>query len=143
MPKKDYKIIEKAPDMVNEDAAVYEVMNVLRRGISFSTFLHIAKESFLDMHEWAKILHLDTRTLQRYKTSNLTFAPLQSEKILEIKFLNKLGADIFGDTDRFYVWLSADNISLGNIKPKDLLDNAFGIAVVRDELLKIQYGVLA
>ena len=140
---KEYPIEDEPLSMVSEDAAVYGVMDVLRRGISFSAFLQIVKDSLLDMHEWAQILHLDTRTLQRYKTSNLTFAPLQSEKILEIKLLNDLGARVFGDVDSFDTWLRTKSVSLGGTPPKDLLDNSFGITLVKDELLRIQYGVLA
>jgi putative toxin-antitoxin system antitoxin component (TIGR02293 family) len=95
------------------------------------------------MQEWARILHLDARTLQRYRVGNLTFAPLQSEKILEIKILNKMGIGIFGDAQRFDAWLDAPNIALGGTRPKDLLDNAFGIALIKDDLIRIQYGVLA
>ena len=143
MSKKEYKIVETDLTIVSEDADVYEVMSILRTGISFSAFLQTVKESFLDMKEWSKILHIDSRTLQRYKVSNLTFAPLQSEKILEISILHRLGKGIFGDKDKFNKWLRADNISLGNIKPVDMLDNTFGIALVRDELYRIQYGILA
>ena len=140
---KQYIQTESLPDILHEDAGVYEVMSVLRRGITFSDFLQIVHESLLTMQEWAEILHVDARTLQRYRVSNLTFAPLQSEKILEIKILNKLGVETFGDVVRFDTWLNANNISLGGVRPKDLLDNAFGIALIKDELLRIQYGVLA
>ena len=140
---KQYKETESLPDILHEDAGVYEVMSVLRRGITFSDFLQIVHESLLTMQEWAEILHVDARTLQRYRVGNLTFAPLQSEKILEIKILNKLGAETFGDAVRFDTWLNAKNISLGGVRPKDLLDNAFGIALIKDELMRIQYGILA
>ena len=135
---KQYKETESLPDILHEDAGVYEVMSVLRRGITFSDFLQIVHESLLTMQEWAEILHVDARTLQRYRVGNLTFAPLQSEKILEIKILNKLGAETFGDAVRFDTWLNAKNISLGGVRPKDLLDNAFGIALIKDELIRIQ-----
>jgi putative toxin-antitoxin system antitoxin component (TIGR02293 family) len=140
---KPYKETDPIASTVNEDAGVYEFMNVLRRGITFSDFLQIVHESLLTMHEWAQILHVDARTLQRYRTANLTFAPLQSEKILEIKILNKLGADVFGGMERFDSWLNTENISLGGVRPKGLLDNAFGIALIKDELIRIQYGILA
>jgi putative toxin-antitoxin system antitoxin component (TIGR02293 family) len=140
---KQYKVSESIPDILHEEAGIYEVMTVLRRGITFGDFLNIVKESLLNMQEWAQILHLDARTLQRYRVGNLTFAPLQSEKILEIKILNKLGAEIFGDLHRFDIWLNSKNIALGGARPKDLLDNAFGIALIKDELIRIQYGVLA
>jgi putative toxin-antitoxin system antitoxin component (TIGR02293 family) len=144
MSKKEYKILEdESLPILNDDAGAYEAIDILRRGISFTEFLSMMRDSIFNMHDWAKILHIDARTLQRYKVSNLTFAPLQSEKILEIKLLSKLGEVVFDDSNHFNSWLDAECLALGGSKPKDLLDNSFGIALVRDELRKIQYGVLA
>jgi uncharacterized protein (DUF2384 family) len=50
---------------------------------------------------------------------------------------------VFGDKERFNVWLNATNIALGNVKPKDLLDNTFGISLLKDELGRIEHGILA
>ncbi|WP_217452298.1 antitoxin Xre/MbcA/ParS toxin-binding domain-containing protein [Mucilaginibacter humi] len=35
------------------------------------------------------------------------------------------------------------SIPLGNVKPKDLLDTAFGINSIYDELGRIEHGILA
>ncbi len=56
--------------------------------------------------------------------------------------LNK-GIEVFGSSDNFISWLNSVNIALGSIKPIELLDNSFGINLVTDELMKIEYGVLA
>lgn len=67
------------------------------------------------------------------------------EKIME-KELNSLyqyGIEVFGNEDKFSAWLATKNPTLGNIKPKELLDDDAGINLLKDELTRIEYGVLA
>ncbi|MDN5292625.1 MAG: hypothetical protein PWQ06_2864, partial [Anaerophaga sp.] len=50
---------------------------------------------------------------------------------------------VFGSTSNFLTWINSKSIPLGGVKPIDLLDNSFGINMVKDELIKIEHGVLA
>lgn len=81
--------------------------------------------------------------MQRYKREKRTFDSLQSEKILEIALLFKQGIEVFGNVEKFSLWLQTDNLALGKLKPKTLIDNSFGIHLLKDELTRIEYGVLA
>ena len=81
--------------------------------------------------------------MQRYKKEGLSFETLQSERILDIALLQRKGIEVFGNTDNFFTWLKSINISLGGIKPLELLDNSFGIGLLKDELLRIEHGILA
>ena len=53
------------------------------------------------------------------------------------------GLEVFGDTDKFDIWLESKNIALGGKRPKNLLDNTFGVNLIKDELTRIEHGVLA
>jgi putative toxin-antitoxin system antitoxin component (TIGR02293 family) len=53
------------------------------------------------------------------------------------------GIEVFGGQERFNTWLTTKNTALGGIKPKDLLDSSFGIQMLKDELTRIEHGVLA
>jgi uncharacterized protein (DUF2384 family) len=46
------------------------------------------------------ILHLNERSLQRYKQQKQTFDPLQSEKIIQVIFLFKKGIEVFGSKEK-------------------------------------------
>ncbi len=122
---------------------ISSLINTVREGIRFNVFMNLVKKSPFNISEWSSFLHLSERTMQRYKKEDKTFEPIQSEKILEITLLYKKGVEVFGDNERFDSWLNANNIALGNIKPKDLLDNTFGISLLRDEIGRIEYGILA
>ncbi len=123
--------------------SISSVINTVRRGVGFEAFLNLVKKSPFNIAEWSVFLHLSERTMQRYKKESKTFEPIHSEKILEIALLYQKGVEVFGNNERFDTWLTSNNIALGNVKPRDLLDNTFGISLIKDELGRIEYGVLA
>ena len=126
-----------------DDKDVLLIINRIRQGIEYSLFISIANKSPLSMQEWSNFLHISERTLQRYKKEKRTFDTLQSERILQIVLLIGLGIDVFGTEEKFNNWLETENLALGKINPKELLDNAFGISLLKDELNRIGHGVLA
>jgi len=67
----------------------------------------------------------------------------QSEKIIEIVELNNIGLDVFGDMEKFKLWLETPNFSLGNLKPLELLKDSYGKELVISELTNINYGILS
>jgi putative toxin-antitoxin system antitoxin component (TIGR02293 family) len=126
-----------------DDRNMLSIIDMVRKGVRYTHFLQIVKSSPFKIQEWSSFLHLSERTMQRYETENKVFDPIQSEKIVQITMLNKYGIEVFGNKENFNVWLQSTNIALGGILPKELLDNNFGIELVKDELSKIEHGVLA
>lgn len=142
MKTKEYKTEEETPNTLNEPDAVY-LIDTMRKGIAYNTFNKIAEASPFGLDEWSAFLHLSERTMQRYKKEKKAFDPIHSEKILEINLLFNKGTAVFGDVTKFNIWLNSNNVALGNIKPKELLDSTFGINLLRDELTHIEHGILA
>lgn len=126
-----------------DDSNVLMLIETVRNGLDYSFFSDFNEHAPFTMQEWSEFLHLSPRTLQRYKKENKPFDPIYSDRILEIMMLYKLGVDVFGDKDKFHSWLDSSNIALGGVLPRSLMDNAFGIKMVKDELNRIEHGVLA
>ena len=126
-----------------DDRDVFMLIGTVREWIKYGLFQHIADKSPFSTTEWSNFLHLSERTFQRYKKDRRTFDPLHSEKILEITLVYNKGVEVFGDKANFDAWLSAKNVALVGIKPKELLDSSFGIGLLKDELTRIEHGVLA
>lgn len=142
-------------DKVEEPAVAYRRMDAsgannrtmfirwVRDGLRYSSFIDFVQELPFSLDEWSKILNISGRSLQRYKKENKRFDTLQSEKILQIVLLFSRGTEVFGSAQNFNIWLSTKSVALGNILPKELLDNAFGISILEEELIRIEQGVLA
>lgn len=126
-----------------DDSNAYSLINAIKQGINFSFFERLAKNIPFTIREWSAFLHLSERSLQRYKKEKGKFNAVTSEKIIEITMLNKYGIEVFGDQDKFNTWLKTKNVALGSIKPKELLDSSFGIQILKDELTRIEQGILA
>ncbi|MEM1119194.1 MAG: antitoxin Xre/MbcA/ParS toxin-binding domain-containing protein [Bacteroidota bacterium] len=118
-----------------------ELINLTRKGIAYSMFSSIATASPFSMKEWSNFLHVSERTLQRYNKSEKLFEPRHTERILEIAQIQKKGTEVFESSDTFNQWLNIENLALGGIKPKELLDNSFGIQLLNDELGRIEHGI--
>ena len=126
-----------------DDIKALSLVEMVRNGVRFDAFDTFANKSPFSLNEWSCYLHISERTMQRYKSEKRTFDPLQSEKIIEITLFYKKGVEVFGSAEKFDAWLETDSLVLGGIKPKMLLDNTFGINILKDELTAIEYGILA
>ncbi|MCF8337400.1 MAG: DUF2384 domain-containing protein [Bacteroidales bacterium] len=126
-----------------DDKTIYSLINKMKEGLDYSFLTSLVRKSTLTMKEWAEILHISERTLQRYKKENRTFDAQLSEKLVQIALLFKLGIEVFGNEENFNSWMEQESMALGNSKPKKLLDNSFGIQLLKDELTRIEHGIMA
>jgi putative toxin-antitoxin system antitoxin component (TIGR02293 family) len=126
-----------------DDRDVLSLIQAVRKGIKYAFFTKITEKSPFTLPEWAQFLHLTNRTMQRYKSEDKTFDAIYAEKIVEITMLYKYGVEVFGNEQKLNIWLETDSIVLGGVKPKSLLDSVFGINLIKDELTRIEHGILA
>jgi putative toxin-antitoxin system antitoxin component (TIGR02293 family) len=122
---------------------INDLVEAVRDGVSYNYFASIAKKTPFTLEEWSNFLHLSERTFQRYRKERRSFDPNHSEKILEIGMLYNKGLEVFGDKENFDTWLDTKSVALGGVTPKSFLDSSFGIQLIRDELTRVEHGVLA
>lgn len=116
---------------------------VIKEGIPYSLFDLIRHLTPFTETDWANLLDLSTKSLQRYKQSSKLFKPIQSEKIIEMAEVTSVGLDVFGDMEKFKLWLDTPSFSLGNLKPLELLRDSYGKEMVISELTRLNHGILA
>ena len=122
---------------------LFQLIKATREGVDFDTFEHLTGQIPLGLSDWSRMLNVSERTMQRYKRDKKRFDAIHSDRLLTILMLFNSGADVFGELNDFMTWVSSINVSMGGVKPINLLDNSFGINMVKDELIKIEHGVLA
>jgi putative toxin-antitoxin system antitoxin component (TIGR02293 family) len=125
------------------DQDLYNLINTLREGIKFTSFLILLNQLPFNLSQWSGFLCLSDRTMQRYQKEGKKFDQSSSEKILEILLLYRYGVQVFMDKEKFNTWLVTHNVALAGKKPITFLDNTFGINLIKDELFRIEQGLLA
>jgi putative toxin-antitoxin system antitoxin component (TIGR02293 family) len=119
------------------------IVVVIRMGIPYSLFNLIQHYTPFTENDWASLLDISTKSLQRYKQASKSFGPLQSEKIIEMAEVTKIGLDVFGEMEKFRGWLNTPSFALGGLEPMELLKDSYGKEMVIGELIRIDHGVFA
>lgn len=91
--------------------------------------------------EWANMLHLSERTLQRYAKNNSSFEGIYTDRILLLQEMIELGLETFVDADAFYRWLKKEKTVLGQTLNFGSLYSDRGIQEAIDQISRIQHGV--
>lgn len=91
--------------------------------------------------EWAGMLHLSERTLQRYAKNNSSFEGIYTDRILLLQEMIELGLETFVDAATFYKWLKKEKPVMGQTLNFESLYSDRGIQEMIDQISRIQYGV--
>ena len=113
------------------------------KDFTYNNFKKVADKVPFTQAEWANILHVSERTLQRYSKDNHSFAPINAERIVLIEKVLQQAKITFGNTDKFYDWIKRNPYMLeGNLSVQSL-STFEGIQNVLIQLGRIQHGVFA
>jgi putative toxin-antitoxin system antitoxin component (TIGR02293 family) len=115
----------------------------LVKDFTYNEFKKIADKAPFTQAEWAAILHVSERTLQRYAKNNGSFAPINAERALQLAKIIKEGIATFGNAALFYNWIKRKPYMLeGNLSFASLTTTD-GIQKVLTQLGRIQHGIFA
>ena len=143
------KILPSAiPNRIVEDFAVPYVpapkqASPLVAEFTYRKFKKIADKVPFTQSEWAGILHLSERTLQRYAKNNGSFEGIYTDRILQLQELIDIGLTTFTSPDYFYQWLKKDKLVMGQVLNFQSLASARGIQETIHQLARIQQGIYA
>lgn len=130
---------------LNEPAVQYiPFKNIpLVKDFTFAEFKKTADKTPFTLAEWAAILHVSERTLQRYAKNNGTFAPINAERFHQINDVLNKGKKVFGKTSLFYEWLHSNPPMLEGELSFVSLTNYDGIQKILTQLGRIEHGILS
>ena len=128
---------------VEEPLAEYRSVKIIPaiQDFSYKKFEKIANKVPFTQKEWAAILHLSEKTLQRYSKDNKNFEGIYVDRILQIEELIVLGLEAFSDANAFYDWLKKDKPVLGELLTFDSLKSTYGIGLLRNQVGRILHTV--
>lgn len=125
------------------EAPSHTLYNITKAGLHFKMFEEIIEQSLFTIADFALFTHVSEKTIQRRLQNKANFTSAETEKILQIYQISSRGEEVFGHKHKFKEWLNRENYALGGEKPRNLLENAFGIQLVMDELGRIEHGIFA
>jgi putative toxin-antitoxin system antitoxin component (TIGR02293 family) len=126
-------------------AAYYRTVKITNtaKNFTYNDFKKIADKVPFTQAEWASILHVSERTLQRYAKNNGAFASINSERALQLAKIIKEGIDTFGNANLFYNWIKRKPYMLEGTLSFESLTTNDGIQKVFIQLGRIQHGIFA
>ncbi len=128
------RIVLEEPVSAYEQTSHYELA---AHAISKKYIKRVMSLSHLTVSDLIGIIPVSLDTYKRKSEFN----PAVTEKILEVEEVYLRGLEAFGES--FHKWMDTENVSLGGIRPKQLLTNSFGIRMLLDEIGRLEHGVLA
>ncbi|HSV09558.1 MAG TPA: antitoxin Xre-like helix-turn-helix domain-containing protein [Hanamia sp.] len=142
---KKYKEDEEKPMMAEEPMAVYETRKRIPfiKEFTFNDFKKISEKVDFTQKEWADILHISERTLQRYAHGEGSFNSGAVDRILQINKVFDRGNEVFGGYDRFNRWLRDNPYMLEGRLSIHSLASFEGINNIVTQIGRIEHGILA
>lgn len=134
---KKHKAIKTILEEPSDQYISHDYYNMAYYTISKNYIKKVLKRANLTVPELINILPISIDTYKR----KVEFNPSVTEKILEIEEVYTKGLAAFGES--FYKWMDTINPGLGNIHPKQLLNNSFGIRILLDEIGRMEHGIFA
>lgn len=135
--------VTKAEESTPVYRSVKAIPQVKVKDFTYNEFKKIADKTPFTQAEWASILHVSERTLQRYAKNNSTFAPINAERALQIDKVLKEAKITFGKIENFYNWLKRSPYMLEGNLSLESLSSYSGIEKVLTQLVRIQHGLFA
>jgi putative toxin-antitoxin system antitoxin component (TIGR02293 family) len=117
-----------------------ELLKLIKTGITKNVLQKMMDTLDIHIEDMADLLHTTDRTLRRYENDTILNTE-QSERVLELAKLYSFGKEVFGNLDKFKLWMNDKILALGNNTPKEFLDTSLGIQMLTQILGRIQYGV--
>jgi putative toxin-antitoxin system antitoxin component (TIGR02293 family) len=109
--------------------------------LSSDAFVKLSGILGFSQAEWASILHISDRTLQRNLKDAKSFGGLQAELLHYLKKLTDTGLQLFENEQSFVQWLRTPKNVLGQQLGFESLQSITGIRLLQQELGRIAYGV--
>jgi putative toxin-antitoxin system antitoxin component (TIGR02293 family) len=128
-----------------EPAPVYRSIKIIPslKDFTYNEFKKNADKTPFTQAEWAAMLHVSERTLQRYAKNNGTFSFINAERFQQIMNVVERGKKVFGKTEYFYEWLNSNPPTLeGNLSVVSLTTYD-GIQKILTQVGRIEHGILA
>ncbi|UKJ06986.1 antitoxin Xre-like helix-turn-helix domain-containing protein [Solitalea lacus] len=150
------KSVYKLPDDINPSSIVEDALmpyqsllgnphaqlRVIREGLPAKALSDIISLSGASQIDIAHMLRMSEKTLRSYIKDSKVLDMGVTEHLIQLFELFDKGIEAIGNLDEFKKWLNSMSVGLA-AKPITLLDTLTGIELIKEELIRIEFGALA
>ncbi|WP_221390578.1 hypothetical protein [Dyadobacter sp. NIV53] len=108
---------------------------------TIESFQKLSQKLLFTQLEWADILHISDRTLQRYLKENKPFEGLFAEHLYQLDNMSDLGLIVFSNAKNLEEWLRKPKNVLGKVLDFSTLQSFWGVKLIGNELGRMEHGV--
>ncbi|MEO8854995.1 MAG: antitoxin Xre-like helix-turn-helix domain-containing protein [Ginsengibacter sp.] len=143
--EKKYPDYDFKPTSAEEPVAYYGIQSNFKivKDFTYNDYKRLATKVDFTQKEWADILHISERTLQRYANDNGSFNSGVVDRIFQIKKVLERGEEVFGSYEKFNLWLRGNPYMLEGQLSLHSLSSFDGINSVLTQLGRIEHGIFA
>lgn len=140
-------LMVKITDIINTKSrkidirSTYDYVKLSRAGLTSNELRKILKYTGITAKKMASILSISERQISRYENEKILKKDM-SAQLIQIANLYIRGYKLFEEEGKFQGWMKSEIRGLAYEKPIDLLDTAFGIELVYDELGRLEHGII-
>jgi putative toxin-antitoxin system antitoxin component (TIGR02293 family) len=140
-----YKTAHKTTKAEEPEAVFSKTVKLIPsvKNFTYSEFKKIADKTPFTQAEWAAMLMISERTLQRYAKNNGSFAPINAERFVHIGQVLSKAKNVFGSIEAFYEWIHSKPPMLESELSFASLTSFEGIQKVLTQIGRIEHGILS
>ena len=136
-----YQLPPQQPLLIAAEPEVLYATTPKSKQYKIGSFSQLNKMLLFSQAEWADILHISDRTLQRYIKENKPFEGLHAEHLYQLENMANLALTVFSTPEDVKNWLLKPKEVLGKILDFSTLQSFWGVKLLSNELGRIAYGV--
>jgi putative toxin-antitoxin system antitoxin component (TIGR02293 family) len=137
----NYNKPNSSPLSIASEPEVLYAISSKTQDFQIHKFEALGKKLLFSQAEWANILHISDRTLQRYIKENKPFEGLYAEHLLQLDNMANLSLEIFSKPEKVKNWLTTSKQVLNNTLDFSSLKSFWGVKLISNELGRIAHGV--
>lgn len=133
-PEQQHLLIAAEPEVLYATSAKLQYYSI-------SSFFKLNKLLSFSQAEWADMLHISDRTLQRYIKEDKPFEGLHAEHLYQLENMAQLAHEVFSKPEAIKEWLLLNKNVLGKTLNFSALRSFWGVKLLSNELGRIAQGV--
>lgn len=126
--------------IASEPEVLYVTESKLNK-FQIKSFEKLNQKLLFSQAEWADILHISDRTLQRYIKDDKPFEGLHAEHLYQLENMANLALEVFSTPEAVRSWLFLPKTILNKNLGFSALKSFWGAKLISNELGRIAYGV--